>query len=135
MSNPPTSPRLAWAVALAVTVILASHRSSVAAPAVNYFDKAAHFCVYGLLATLVQRALRGPRAGWLAVLLVSLFGVTDEVHQSFVPGRSSEVGDWLADTLGAALAVSLYTGWAWYRLLLERPLVLFRRRPAPAAPV
>jgi len=45
---------------------------------------------------------------WLAVLIVSVFGVTGEWHQSFVPGRSGEVFDWLADTTGAALAVTLY---------------------------
>ncbi len=55
----------------------------------------------------------------LAVLIVSAFGVTDEWHQSFVPGRDCDVFDWLADTLGAALAVTLYVKWAWYRRLLE----------------
>ena len=91
MSFPPFPSRPAWAAALALTVIAASHRSTVAAPSVINFDKVAHFCIYGLLATLVQRALPGRRAPLVAVLVVSLFGVTDEVHQAFVPGRSSEV--------------------------------------------
>lgn len=128
MSFPPFPSRPAWAAALALTVIAASHRSAVAAPSVISFDKVAHFCVYGLLATLVQRALPGRRAPLVAVLVVSLFGVTDEVHQAFVPGRSSEVADWVADTLGAILATSLYAGWGWYRTLLERPLVVPGRR-------
>ena len=54
---------------------------------------------------------------------MSLFGATDEWHQSFVPGRASEVKDWVADTLGAALAVSLYAGWGRYRRLLETSVV------------
>jgi hypothetical protein len=56
---------------------------------------------------------------WLAVLIVSAFGATDEWHQSFVPGRDCDVFDWLADTAGAALAVTLYVKWTWYRRLLE----------------
>lgn len=52
---------------------------------------------------------------WLAVLLASLYGVSDEVHQAFVPGRSADLLDWLADTAGAAVAVSLVRLWAGRR--------------------
>jgi VanZ family protein len=55
------------------------------------------------------------------------FGVGDEWHQSFVPGRSSEWGDWVADTAGAALAIGLYAGWPWYRDRLEADLRPKRR--------
>jgi VanZ family protein len=44
---------------------------------------------------------------WLAVLLASLYGVSDEAHQAFVPGRSADAVDWLADTVGALAAVTL----------------------------
>ena len=70
---------------------------------------------------------------WLAVLIVSAFGVTDEWHQSFVPGRSCDVFDWLADTAGAALAVALYVKWAWYRRLLEIRVGPQRQVEKPAA--
>jgi hypothetical protein len=70
---------------------------------------------------------------WLAVLIVSAFGVTDEWHQSFVPGRSCDVFDWLADTLGAALAVTLYVKWTWYRRLLEIRVAPQRQVEKPAA--
>ena len=86
---------------------------------ISNFDKVVHFFVYGLLATLAVRLGRGRRAAWLALLAVSFFGVTDEWHQSFVPGRSCEFGDWVADTTGAALAIALYTRWGWYRTQLE----------------
>ena len=82
------------------------------------------FSIYGLLATLTLRGLGSRRwAPWLAIAAVSLFGVSDEWHQSFVPGRSCEVADWVADTLGAALAVSLYRRWGFYRRLLEFSLL------------
>jgi len=109
------------AATLAGLIVIASSRSAVAGPSVRNFDKVAHFFVYGLLATLVVRALMGTRAFW-AIVIVSAFGVSDEFHQHFTPGRSMEFMDWVADTLGATLAVALYTYWAWYRKLLEAPL-------------
>ena len=42
-----------------------------------------------------------------AVLLTSLYAATDEFHQRFTPGRMSDVQDWLADTLGSVVAVTL----------------------------
>ncbi len=112
---------------MAVTIFLASTRSQVAAPGITNFDKIAHFSVYGLLATLLVRLGRGPRSVVLALLATSLYGASDEWHQYFVPGRSCELGDWVADTLGGALAIALYTGWPWYRTRLEAPLVGKRR--------
>lgn len=106
-------------MALAATIFVASGRGQVAAPDIVDFDKAAHFFVYGLLATLVVRA--GPRPVW-AVGITILYGLTDEWHQSFTPGRSVEWMDVMADALGAVVAVAVYAGWAGYRRWLERPL-------------
>jgi hypothetical protein len=106
-------------VLLAAAIIVASGRGEVAAPPVLDFDKIAHFSIYGLLATLVARAWFDGRRLWWAVLIVSLFGMSDEWHQSFTPGRSVEVLDWLADTAGACLAVAAYRHWAGYRRVLE----------------
>jgi VanZ family protein len=105
-------------------IVVASSRSKVEGPEISNFDKIAHCSVYGLLATLVLRGL-GERAAWQAVAVVSLFGLSDELHQHFTPGRSMDALDWVADTVGAALAVALYRRWSWYRDRLERPL---RRR-------
>lgn len=112
-------------------VVVASGRSQVAAPNVVNIDKLIHFSVFGLLATLVVRA-PGMRGAWMAAVAVSLFGIADEIRQSFTPGRSVEFADWLADTAGAAVAVVLYTFWAWYRRLLELPLGRDRRRSLSA---
>lgn len=72
-------------------------------------DKLHHFIAYAVMGALAFRAMRHRLHGnalWLAgVIFCSLYGVSDEYHQSFVPGRMSEVADWLADTLGAAVAV------------------------------
>jgi VanZ family protein len=115
-----------WAAAVATTVFFASGQSHVAAPGIVNFDKVAHALVFGLIATLAGRSFRRRRAVWTAILLTSAYGMADEIRQSFTPGRSVEVADWVADTLGACLAVTLYQLWPWYRRLLETPV--FRRK-------
>jgi len=69
-------------------------------------DKAAHLAVYCLFAGLLWWALTGSRSRWpvtVAVVVAALYGVTDEVHQYFVPGRTMSSFDWLADAAGACL--------------------------------
>lgn len=39
--------------------------------------------------------------------IASAYGISDELHQSFVPGRDCNVWDWLADTLGAIIGAGL----------------------------
>jgi len=75
-------------------------------------DKVLHAVEYGILALLCYRAFRwaaGPavvrQAVVLAIVTASVYGVTDEVHQFFVPFRESSWLDWLADTIGAAIGV------------------------------
>ncbi|HFD80159.1 MAG TPA: VanZ family protein [Gammaproteobacteria bacterium] len=75
-------------------------------------DKLFHAGTYGLLGGLWLMAMPW-NGGYrrhqvlLATLIASLYGISDEFHQSFVPGRTPEVADWLADTLGALLATTL----------------------------
>lgn len=73
-------------------------------------DKVLHGVEYGILALLCYRAFRwaaGPaiarQAVMLAIVTASVYGITDEVHQFFVPFRESSWLDWLADTIGAAI--------------------------------
>lgn len=67
-------------------------------------DKVIHAGAYAVLAALATLATGSPVAGGL--LAVS-YGVTDEIHQSFVPGRFPSVGDLVADAVGAALGAGL----------------------------
>jgi VanZ family protein len=116
-------------------IYLASEQPRLPGPSgVPGFDKLAHFGAYGLMATLWVRALavslRPRTAACLAWLVASAFGVTDEFHQSFVPGRSAELADWVADSAGAAVAVVVYVGWPAYQRLLNHRLA--RHQPAGA---
>jgi VanZ family protein len=66
------------------------------------WDKVVHACAFGLLAFLWYRTLR---SGWVAWTIAALYGLSDELHQGFVPGRARDLEDWLADMVGAALVV------------------------------
>lgn len=86
-------------------------------------DKVLHAVEYAVLGGLCYRAFRWGTNGWwrdwavpLAVLLASLYGISDEVHQSFVPFRDPGWHDWLADTMGATIGAV-----AMRRMLSLRP--------------
>jgi VanZ family protein len=79
----------------------------------HVWDKLLHLTEFGVLGLLFNRAFEGEGAGWrtagmLAVLSSSVYAATDEWHQIFVPLRTSDVHDWMADTIGAAVAILLY---------------------------
>ncbi|MDJ0720948.1 MAG: VanZ family protein [Desulfobacterales bacterium] len=84
-------------------------------PPLPGFDKIAHVSVYALLAWLAARAFATlplkPSAGWVpwaAAIFAVLYGLSDEAHQSFVPGRSADAWDLVADTIGAAIGALFY---------------------------
>lgn len=77
-------------------------------------DKPLHAIEYGILGILCYRAFRyaaGERAARSALLLAAVtatgYGVTDEIHQAFVPRRYPDGWDLLADAIGATAAASI----------------------------
>lgn len=70
-------------------------------------DKFIHAAAYALMAFLFWQAWREHLHKHLLIILTVLFcsvyGMTDEWHQSFVAGRDASYSDWIADTLGAFL--------------------------------
>ena len=71
-------------------------------------DKTAHFLIYGVLGASMIRALAGGRSAAMtlpailaAVALSTLYGVSDEIHQSFIPPRTADIMDVVADIAGA----------------------------------
>lgn len=98
-----------------MTVIFTlSHQSgdSFTLPAIINIDKLLHILVYTLLGSTAWYALPPcwrqdhPRAAAILVVVCCLlYGITDEWHQSFIPGRLASAADVAADTVGGALAV------------------------------
>jgi len=90
-------------------------------PLIFGMDKIVHAIVFGILGFFVLGAMRATVDGyrafqpWLAVILVIAYGVLDEFHQHFVPGRTPDIHDVMADAVGAMLGV-----WLSYRFLKAR---------------
>jgi len=78
-------------------------------------DKLAHLGEYVVLGLLLVRALRASLrvsrplfAAMIAIGLVVLVGLADEYLQSYIPGRTSDLFDLLADVAGGAIAQAVY---------------------------
>jgi len=76
----------------------------------NHQDKLIHATAYALMSLLAWRVFVDNFKVKLWLVLFSLFfcslyGVSDEYHQSFIDGRDADVWDWLADTIGAGIMV------------------------------
>jgi VanZ family protein len=105
-------------ILLAVAIFI---QSSLPAPKllphVYMSDKLLHVIVYGILAALCYRALQRASAMknqpvWLliltAILITSLYGLSDEWHQSFVISRRADIFDLLADIIGSISGAITY---------------------------
>lgn len=83
-------------------------------------DKVAHIVLYGGLAALVSIGIR--RRGypasptvqfWVPVVFAALYGVSDEIHQSFTPMRNVDPWDIVANTAGALLVQGVLCRLIW----------------------
>ncbi len=108
------------AAVLMAFIFLASATPGSQMPEFGFWDglvkKGGHMIGYGLLAAAYARALnsRGklkPPLLLLAVCLAVLYGIADEWHQSYTPGRYPSARDVFIDAAGAILGVSL-----WHRI-------------------
>lgn len=116
--------RRVWAALVAVWACAVWWLSSRSDPAhdlgvtFHFADWVAHGIEYGAGGFLTFRALndgRTRRAAVYAVLACVAWGVLDEFHQSFVPGRETSIHDVVADTVGAGLGTLLSAAWATRR--------------------
>jgi VanZ family protein len=88
-----------------------SDQSSLPVPMLfAYQDKIHHAVAYFIMGLLAWRSFKhfvhSPiLLPLLSIIFCSVYGVSDEWHQSFVEGRSSDIADWVADTIGASLAI------------------------------
>jgi VanZ family protein len=97
------------AVAWATLIFIVSGRSRVPVPLPGGTDKVAHFAAYVVLgAALAWAGARRKVPGWLLAVLGAAYGVSDELHQMLVPGRSPSVFEWMADAAGSAVGVALF---------------------------
>ena len=92
-------------------------------PPFTGLDKLAHFSEYYLFGCLIHRWLLAERSRFarrhavlLSILIGTFYGISDEWHQSFVPGRDASIWDALIDALAVVTAAVTYP-WIIRRIL------------------
>jgi VanZ family protein len=107
-----------------MVIIFAESSMSNAPLPQNVSDKSAHIAGYLLMGLLAVRAVHGglparvtARGAVIAMLITIGYGAFDELHQWFVPGRSADPFDLLADATGGV--IGLIGCWAWGILWLR----------------
>jgi VanZ family protein len=80
--------------------------------------KAGHVTEYSILAILLARATLAfaqTRRAWfgISIALVAAVAISDEFHQTFVPGRNGSPADVLLDVAAAAMALAVIALWRW----------------------
>ncbi|MCB9421270.1 MAG: VanZ family protein [Ardenticatenaceae bacterium] len=98
-------------------IFLLSDQPKADIPSFGIWDllvkKGAHFLAYALLAILAWRVFDGRKRPYLyAIVFTILYAISDEYHQTFVPGRNGQLVDVVIDSLGGAAALfSLRKNW------------------------
>jgi len=98
-----------------IIFIQSSYPSPETAPDLPCFDKLLHFSAYAVLGALFLRAFKTTglknNPNLLIILSIyasSFYGISDELHQYFVPCRNADIMDALADILGSICGVFLF---------------------------
>ena len=92
----------------------------------SHSDKIGHVGLYLPLGFLLRRAMAANPSSWRGAafawpfLIGTAYGITDEIHQYFVPGRTMDAADLLADMIGVALGIALYYAYKTRRMQTHR---------------
>lgn len=92
-----------------VTIFILTSLPSESLPSVEISDKLNHFLAFFVLGFFLNLTLKyqtkfpalKKNILIITIIIASGYGLLDELHQLFVPGRSAEVLDWIADFIGA----------------------------------
>ncbi len=102
-------PAAAWALFIEALIVWPHPPSLPRAWNVPGIDKVVHAVLFGVMALLAVRAMATRGRAWFVVFVgTAAFGAFTEGQQYFIPSRSMELGDFLADTAGAAIALALF---------------------------
>jgi VanZ family protein len=128
-----------WApvVVLMAAIFSASSLSDPGLPPGGLSDKGAHIVAYAALGAALIRALASGQARsmtvrrvLIAAVLATAYGMTDELHQGIVPGRTPELLDLVADAAGGLAGAILFAGIAKALARLQ----VFRSGPGRSIP-
>jgi VanZ family protein len=79
----------------------------------HWRDKILHTIEYGTFGFICIRAFNATFGNSWRIILYSIacaafYGITDEFHQRFTPGRTCDYRDWIADVIGITLGTTIY---------------------------
>ena len=118
-------PALTWMALIFLGSSIPSARVSQNSTLDFLVHKVAHLFEYAALYLLIYRGLIGGKSVFdkreivVALFLVTLYGGSDELHQSFIPGRESRLGDVFIDFLGGLLGVGVWKFYPKVRKILS----------------
>jgi VanZ family protein len=114
-------PAAAWALVIEALIVWPHPPSLPRAWSVPGIDKVVHAVLFGVMAVLAMRALLTRDRAWFVAFVGTVaFGAFTEAQQYFIPSRSLELGDILADTAGAAMGLVLFVTLAQRRREFSR---------------
>ncbi len=105
-------------IILAIVIFVLSSIPKLTPPNLGFElqDKFYHFLVYAVFGFLVARSFFSLQFSdnfhkyylVFAILFSAIYGLSDEIHQSYVPGRFSSIGDFIADSSGSVIGVLIF---------------------------
>ncbi len=104
-------PALVWMVV--IFILSSMHQSSFPVIDIPHIDKVVHICIFFILGATIDRAILHQTHFlslkryhlFATVIIVMLYGLSDEFHQIYVPTRTADILDATADTIGGILFV------------------------------
>jgi len=81
------------------------------------YDKSMHLLLFGILAYFIvsflaeYKKIKWRNIFWIAILFCYFFGITDEWHQGFIPGRGVSYWDLVFNLIGAIFGFIVYRLW------------------------
>ncbi len=104
-------------IIIALIIFIVSSQSTIRIPniGIDFLDKILHavgYFFFGasvIIMSLVNFPTVNKRKKIIIVMIIGMvYAFSDEIHQSFVPGRDADILDWLADVIGITASLLLY---------------------------
>ncbi len=113
-----------------IAIFVATHLPGSVVPHVYGSDKVQHAIVFSGLAFLLSWAIPTRsnllRHSMIVTVIALAYACLDELTQNFIPGRSCDIRDWIADAVGAGCGVLAYVairrllcGLEWGKRLIQ----------------
>ncbi len=112
--------RMVPMVLIMMGIFIISHQPGdrIALPMIINIDKVLHVFAYGVLAVSMLWALKphcnkrsAKKIALITICACTLYGISDELHQSLIPMRQASFYDVVADVIGALIVSSLWLLW------------------------